>query len=192
MVFAIAAAWVAFGIAAALVMHRRGHDTFSWAVLFIVLGPLALPVAVSVDRHPPPEPEPPGGNRSGALDALVAHDGTAPADAALDAALSVFGAALTSVTIAAVVDAEAVTTVRGRTTIEEAERRLSSVARRAADVVQAPVDTIVLHGEPAHTLERFAADHGYEVIVAGSHCATSKRLAAGSSVPVLIGPAVRT
>ncbi len=46
--------WVAFGGAAAATMHRRGRDTFAWAAVFLALGPLALPLAMSAERRPPP------------------------------------------------------------------------------------------------------------------------------------------
>lgn len=191
--FAIAAAWLAVGALAVAAMHRRGHDVFGWAILFLFLGPIAIPLAVSADRHPPPEPGRPAA--PGDFDVLVAHDGSAQADAALDCVLALCPQA-TSLTLAAVVDLEAPSTVRGRGTIEEAQDRLNQVARRVEFAASCPVHTVVLHGEPARTLESYAAAHGYELIVAASGAAGAthtqrglvRRLASGSSIPVLVGP----
>jgi hypothetical protein len=188
----IAAAWFAVGALAVVAMHRRGHDVFSWVVLFLFLGPLAIPLAVSADRHPPPEPDRPAG--PGALDILVSHDGSAQADAALDCVLALCPNA-TSLTLAAVVDLEAPTTAAGRDTIDEAHRRLSQAAHRVERAARCPVHTVVLHGEPARTLESFAAEHTYQLIVAANgnagahaHRGFVRRLAASSAVPVLLGP----
>lgn len=188
---AIAAGWVALGGLAVAAMRRRGHDTFSWAVLFVFLGPLALPLAISSDRHrptEPPRPLPPGG-----LDVLVSHDGTADAHAALDAALGLLGKHMTSMTLAAVVDLEAPSTVRGRETQREAQERLDALAGQLASRTTAPVGTVILFGEAATALQHYAVENGYEVIVTGSVTAKSHvrpRRAAHtrSSVPVLIGP----
>lgn len=198
MLLAIAVAWIAVGAALVFVMHRRGHDVFSWSLLFLVLGPLAIPLAISAERHVPPEP--PGSEHDGELDVLVAHDGSPQASAALDTAVTMFGSDMTSMTLAAVVPVEATTTVQGRTVVQEAQAWLDEAARRVASAVDAPVDTIVLHGPPAEVLERFARDHAYEVIVVGSrpprrtgHVGArdvAKKLSAGASVPVLVGPSL--
>ena len=195
-VLIIATAWVAAGLVAAVVMRRRGHDTFSWAFLFLFLGPLALPIAVSADRHPSPEPE--SSFHAGDLDVLVAHDGSAQATSALDSVVELLGRRITSLTLAAVVDAEAPTTIQGKQTLRDAHEKLQLVVDRMSATMSVSVDSVVLHGEPAHTLEVFAKEHGYELIVAGStgtgrtHViagSVAKRLSKGMSVPVLIGPA---
>lgn len=196
MLVALAVAWLAVGVVTVVVMHRRGHDVFSWSLLFLVLGPLAVPLAVSAERHVPPEP--PRSDHDGRLDVLVAHDGSAEASAALDAAVTMLGTEMTSLTLAAVVPVEATTTVQGRAVIDDAQARLDEAARRVA-AVGAPVDTIVLHGPPAEVLDRFARDHAYEVIVVGSrprrasHVGApdvARKLSAGASVPVLVGPSL--
>lgn len=190
---AIAAGWVAIGAVAVLLMRRRGHDAFAWAVLFLVLGPIAVPIAISSDRHrpdEPPRPLPPGD-----LDVLVSHDGSPDAHAALDAALSLLGQQATSITLAAVVDLEAPSTVRGRDAHREAQQRLDAVARDVATRTSAPVATVVLLGEPATTLVNYAIDNNYGIIVAGSRhgekLLVGRRRTGGrhKSVPVLIGPA---
>lgn len=199
LLLAVIVTWVAFGAIAVLVLRHRGHDPFGWAIVFLILGPLAVPLAVSADRHPPPEP--PISARAGHLDVLVAHDGSAEASTALDAALVLLGDQLTSLTLADVVDAEASTTVGGQDIMRAAEERLDGLARRVAATTSAPVDTVVLYGVPARALDQFAAHHGYDLIVAcrgGGHGASrlvrrglAQRLAARASVPVLTVPAAR-
>lgn len=195
MIVAIVVAWVAMGAIAVAVMGRRGHDTFAWTVMFLFLGPLALPLAVTSDRHRPSPPV--AARHEGGLDVLVAHDGSPEDDAALEVALKIFGGQLTSLTVAAVVDLEAPTTVRGRETQRKAQERLDSLAEKAAASTTAPVDTVILFGEPSHALQHFAAEHGYELIVAGTRSSghaplakrkVAQRLATAAYVPVLIGP----
>jgi nucleotide-binding universal stress UspA family protein len=189
-------AWLATGAVPVAIMHRRGHDTFAWAWLFLVLGPLALPLAISADRHRPPQPAAP--SHDGALDALVVHDGSTEAEAALQATLILLGQHLTSLTLAAVLDFEATTTVRGQEAEREEQQRLHALARTVGLRAKAPIDTVVLFGE-AHALQHFAGQHGYELIVAGSRMARRMHLgsrpardrATETSIPVLIGPRSR-
>jgi hypothetical protein len=177
-------------------MHRRGHDTFAWAWLFLIWGPLTLPLAISADRHRPPQPRAP--IHEGALDVLVVHDGSAGADAALHATLSLLGQHLTSLTLAVVLDLEATTTMRGRETQRDEQERLDAIARTVGGRAKAPVDTMVLMGDVRHATQRFAGQHGYELIVAGSHIARRMHLGgrpardlAAETIPVLIGPGKR-
>ena len=185
--------WITFGAVAVAIMHRRGHDTFSWAVLFLFLGPIALPVAISSERNHPVEPSRP--LPPGELDLRVWHDGTADAQAALDSALHWFGPRLTSVTVATVVDFEASSTVRGQETQHVAQEQRDAIAGDVATKTKAPVATVVLYGEPASAIQHFAAENGFELIVAGhgssrrSLVGHARQRAASRSVPVLIGPA---
>lgn len=185
------AAWLTTGAIAVAIMHRRGHDTFAWAWLFLFWGPLTLPLAISADRHRPPEPDAPP--HEGALDVLVAHDGTPDASRALGTVLDLLGKHLTSLTLASVLDLDAPTTAGGQAEREEKDR-LDTLARSLGEQGGQPVDTVVLFGETAHALQHFASQHGYELIVAGSHMAKrtrhiSKDASADTSVAVLIGPA---
>ena len=188
-------AWLVFGALAVAVMRSRGHDAFNWAVLFLFLGPLALPVALSTDRHRPPAPV--ASDHDGELDVLVVHDGSADAAAAMEAALELLGGQMTSLTLAAVLDLEAPSTVRGRDEQRQTQERLDVIAHEIAATTGAPVDSVILFGEPNVVLQHFAAQHGYELIVAGSHLGGRSRLAerraagkmpAHARVPVLLGP----
>lgn len=187
--------WLAIGAVSVAVMHRRGHDAFAWAVPFLFLGPLAVPVALSSDRHRPVEPArplPPGD-----LDVLAFCDGSEDAAAGLDTALKVVGDRATSITLAAVVDFEAATTVRGRETQRGAQNRLDDVARQLGSRTSSAVATVVLFGEPKQALQHYASTNGFELIVTGSHILgrswlgrTSVTSVSGTelSVPVLVGP----
>jgi nucleotide-binding universal stress UspA family protein len=190
----IAVGWFATGAIAVAVLRHRGHDAFAWAVVFLFMGPVALPAALSADRHRPPEPG--ASTHEGRFDVLVAHDGSADAAASAEAALDLVGAQMTSLTFAAVLDLEATSTVRGREEQALTQARLDTLAREAES--SAPVDTVILFGEPIQALQHYAAQHGYELIVAGSHVAGRSRLgsrqavwklATQSPVPVLLGPA---
>lgn len=196
MLFFLAAAWITVGVIGVGVMRHRGHDTFAWALLFLVLGPLAVPLAISSDRSRPPEPELP--SHDGSLDVLVACNGSAEHAPAIQAALRLVAERITSVTVATVVDLEAPTTVRGRETQREADDCLGAIARALSPLTDAPVDTVILYGQPKDTLQRFAAEHGYELIIADEQVDTGlsrprHRFAPRppAAVPVLIAPASR-
>lgn len=194
----VIAVWLAIGAVAVVILRRKGHDAFSWMLLFTVLGPVAVPLAISVHRHPPGES---GGHpHGGRFDVLVDHDGSPAADRALASALDLFGEQMTSLTLAAVVDLEAATTVRGHLTESEEQARLEGVASGLI-VACGPVETVVLHGCPADALAHFAAEHGYELVVVGADerpawrrvvaGSASHGLASATPVPIFVGPAAR-
>ena len=69
----LAIVWLLVGSLIAFFMARRGHASFTWWVVGVVLGPLAVPIAIAADRRPPGpgrviEPGRPG---SGPVDVLV-------------------------------------------------------------------------------------------------------------------------
>lgn len=183
----IIAGWLLIGAVTGFVMARRGHDMYSWFFLALVMGPLAIPLAVSASRHHPVDVLP--DREKGEFDVLVALDGSPASAAALDVALPVIRPKATSVTLAAVLDFDATTSVRGHQAEQTARALLDDTARRVAESVRVPVDTVVLHGVAAQRLSEYAAESGYELIVAGNRGAIARRLAACSRVPVLIGPA---
>ena len=194
----ILAVWLAIGAGAVIIMRRKGHDAFSWTILFMFLGPLAVPLAISAYRHPPQDAT--GQDHGGAFDVLIAHDGSPAASAALASALDLFGSQMTSLTLAAIVDIEAATTVRGHETEREEQARLDRLAGELA-LPCGRVETVILHGDPAHVLCRCAAEDGYELVVVPA-CDGDRwrriltgnvahRLSATTPVPVLVGPAAR-
>ena len=48
---ALAATWVGVGLLLIWVMGGHGHDPFAWWLLGTLLGPLALPLAISAERR---------------------------------------------------------------------------------------------------------------------------------------------
>jgi nucleotide-binding universal stress UspA family protein len=194
----VLAVWLTIGAGAVIIMRRKGHDAFSWTILFLFLGPLAVPLAVSAHRHPPQDAT--RQDHGGALDVLIAHDGSPAASAALASAVELFGSRMTSLTLAAIVDIEAATTVRGHDTESETQARLDRVAGELA-LPCGPVETVILHGDPAHVLARCAAEDGYELVVVPACDGprwrriltgnVAHRLPATTSVPVLVGPAAQ-
>lgn len=185
--------WLAFGALATVVMRRRGHDSFTWAVLFLFLGPLAFAVASGrATNSPVPQPT----ARLGALDILIADDGSPNAREAVDVVLSTLSGLPSSFTIATVIDLDAAGTIRGAQAEVEAREHQDATRARIQARTSAPVDVLLLRGPAAATLEDFAATYGYELIVVGSRGRGASRalvgsvaehLVAHSRVPVLVG-----
>jgi nucleotide-binding universal stress UspA family protein len=171
----LAATWVGVGVLLALIMGRHGHDPFAWWLLGILLGPLALPLAVSADRQGERawlvRAERPG---RGPVDVLVGLDGSPEAAAALAAALDLLGPELER---------------QGRL----AQLRLST-GEHSLDDAWAPA-LVLAAGRPADVLSRLAAEGGYDLLVVGGRGtglskvllgSTATTLAAKAKVPVLV------
>lgn len=193
--------WLVIGVATAVVMGRRGHDPFTWLLVGVLLGPLAVPPAVAASRHPGltvPRRLLAGAPASGRVDVLVGIDGSVQAAAALDAALDVLGARLGRLTLGAVTDVDATVAheqqeVRLR---QELERQaVRAQARLAAEGVQVTPELLLLRGRPARALLEQAAAGGYGLLAVGTRGAgltprllgsVAESLAAGTTVPVLL------
>jgi nucleotide-binding universal stress UspA family protein len=194
---AVVVTWFVIGLVLAVVMGRRGHAPFSWFVLGTLLGPLALVLALDAARRerraagPAPAPEP---ARAGGLAVLAGVDGSAESLAALDAACRILGPRIARLTLAGVVTYDAAES--GLAVEREAVgRALDEAAARAAALGPR---TVVLVGRPDEALARYAAEGGYDLVVVGRRGrgrsravlgSVASRLAAGTPVPVLIGPA---
>jgi nucleotide-binding universal stress UspA family protein len=194
------------GLVLAIVMGRLGHSPFAWGVLGLVLGPIALLLALVAARN---EPAParlvasgiPG---SGPVDVLVGVDGSPESAAATTAALDLLGSRvgrLTLVAVAEVDDSVAGRQERARLR-EELERQAEAVRvwlredHPPAKAVRPVIPELVLReGQPAATLDRIAGEDGYGLLVVGARGAglssvllgsVATRLAARASVPVLV------
>jgi nucleotide-binding universal stress UspA family protein len=202
---ALAATWVGVGLLLALVMGRHGHDPFAWWLLGILLGPLALPLAVSAERR--------RGERAwlvragrpgrGPVDVLVGLDGSGEATAALAAVLDLLGPRLGRLTLATVIHLDASVDhdralARARAELERQGRlvqlRLSTGQHGPDDGRRVP-RLVVVAGHPAQALARLAAEGGYDLLVVGGRGAglsrvllgsTATTLAAQAKVPVLV------
>ena len=199
------ATFVCIGFVLALVMGRLGHSPFAWGVLGLVLGPIALLLALAAARN---EPSParlvasgvPGG---GPVDVLVGIDGSRESAAATTAALGLLGGRVGRLTLVAVTEID--DSVAGR----QEQARLREELERQAEVVRVwlreqhlpvqavPVipELVLRSGQPAAILDRIAAEDGYSLLVVGARGAglssvllgsVATRLAARASVPVLV------
>ena len=193
-------AWAAIGVVVAFLMRRRGHDLFVWLVLGVALGPLVVPLAVERARfHSAAEhqsrgaPTPPHVG----FDLVAGIDGSQEAIDAVNAALTLFGDQVSSLTIATVVDYDAKDSVTGREIQAEARDLLDEVDPL---IRYEPLDKVVLFGRADNALAEFARTSGMELIVVGArgHGATealfgsiTSRLVGGTEVPVFVGPAAQ-
>ena len=196
--------WVVIGVAAAIVMGRRGHAPYSWALMGAVLGPLVVPLMISAtrrertsptaaSRHPDVARTDPA--RDG-LDLLVGIDGSDQSMGALRRAIELFGPFATRVTIATVLDYDAGLANAPRGEQERAREILASAARLAAGLLGREPDTVVLTGRPDEALVRHAREGDALLVVAPRGKGASRvlfgsvasRLARGVDVPVAILP----
>jgi nucleotide-binding universal stress UspA family protein len=201
----LAAVWVGVGLLLALVMGRHGHDPFAWWLLGTLLGPLALPLAISAQRRRRGQAWLVRSGRpgQGPVDVLVGLDGSGEATAALAAALELLGPRLGRLTLVTVLELDAsVEHDRAQAQARAGlERRGRLVQLRLATGQHGPDDgrrvpqLVLAAGHPAQVLSRLAAEGGYDLLVVGSRGAgpskvllgsTATSLAAHAKVPVLV------
>lgn len=209
------ATFVCIGFVLAIVMGRLGHSPFAWGLAGLVLGPIALLLALVAarDQQTWSRLVAAGVAGSGPVDVLVGIDGSPESAAATTAALGLLGNRVGRLTLVAVSELDA--SVAGR----QEQQRLRHELERQAEAVrlwlrehrqheqgsrgaQPVVPELVLRsGQPAAVLDRIAAEDGYGLLVVGARGAglssvvlgsVATRLAARASVPVLvIGEQVR-
>lgn len=202
----VAIVWLVVGGAVGVIEARRGGWRHGW-VVSAVFGPFAIPLALQRRHQAPPEAAvlAPSRARRGRVDVLVGVDGSEASMAAATTALWLFGPRVRRVTLAAVLDVDtarphADDTMYPEPWPEERAARAHLEAATAALHRQFGVEpgSVVLAGTPAETLERYAVDEGYEVLVVGCRGrglsklllgSTASRLARKTDVPVLLIPA---
>jgi len=200
------------GFVLAIVMGRLGHSPYAWGLLGLVLGPIALLLAlVEVRRERPwwTRLVASGNPGRGPADVLVGIDGSPESAAAATAALELLGDRVGRLTLVAVTEVD--DSVAGR----EERERLRQELERQAEAVRAwlrerdvPVqakqlvpELQLMSGPAARILDAIAAEDGYGLLVVGARGAgmssvllgsVATKLAARASVPVLvIGDQVR-
>lgn len=205
MVLVVIALWLLIGVAVAAVESRRGHWRKVW-VVGPVLGPFAVPLAVAArgsERSPFPRLVKAGGIGRGSRDVLVALDGSEASIAAAHEAVTLLGSDLHTLTLATVLDFDADDPPEGAHWSDEVEARtaLATMARAIERKVGVEPSTVLLFGPPAVAIATYAADGGYDLVVAGRRglgrsksvlgsCAS--RLAGNCPVPVLLVPPTLT
>lgn len=194
----IAGSWALVGVAASIVMGRRGHSPFTWLLLGAILGPLAIPLALLAlrdERRDPrvkARPLREGTLGSGTVDVLVGIDGSVQSSAALRAATDLFAERIGRLTLAGVIDYDIA--ISGRTWDTE-RLATETLERSAASVGVMGVGTVLLVGQPAAALMTHAVEGGYDVLLVGrrGHGAskallgsTAMRLVNTAEIPVLV------
>jgi nucleotide-binding universal stress UspA family protein len=190
-VAAVIAAWLAIGVALAVVMGRRGHDSVAWFVVGTLMGPFAVLLAVDAWRHGEESQADTVGagaaRGGGAVDVLVGYDASAESAAALEAVISVLGERIGRLGVATVVPYG---------DIPERERAATDRLRRLADESSVRVTRLeVLRGHPSEALRHCAVTEGYDMIAVGARGSgitkavlgsAATELARDSEVPVLV------
>ena len=174
------ATFACIGFVLAIVMGRLGHSPYAWGLLGLLLGPIALLLALVEVRNERPwwtrlvASGDPGG---GPVDVLVGIDGSPESAAATTAALELLGGRVGRLTLVAVTDLD--DSYAGR----EERLRLQGELERQAESVRdwlwerdGPVHaepTVVpelklMAGRPATVLDTIAAEDGYDLLVVGA------------------------
>lgn len=192
-------AWVSFGPVLAVLMGRRGHSPWTWGILGIFLGPLAVPVALDAHRRRrqailAASAAASGPERPGPLSVLAGIDGSDEARVAVSRAVDLLGGRIGRLTLVTVIDYDTAEGPWRFADAEAAARRWMAEARTVVPHIE-PEEYIVV-GEPAQALERMASEGRYQLLVVGSRGrglsryllgSVAQSLAATSPVPVLIG-----
>jgi nucleotide-binding universal stress UspA family protein len=174
------ATFACIGLVLAIVMGRLGHSAFAWGLLGLLLGPIALLLALVEVRNERPwwtrlvASGDPGG---GPVDVLVGIDGSPESAAATTAALELLGGRVGRLTLVAVADLD--DSYAGR----EERARLQGELKRQAEAVRAwlqerdgpvPAKQMVvpelklMAGRPASILDTIAGEDGYDLLVVGA------------------------
>jgi nucleotide-binding universal stress UspA family protein len=174
-VLVIGVTWLTIGIALSVLMGRRGFDAYGWFVLGLILGPLALVMAVYAVRHDTeaaPEVLAQAPRLEGPVDVLVGFDGSDESRAALDSASNLFGSRVGRLTVACAVPHSC------GWDIERQGR--ASLRAAAAQVAPRDVGLELIHGRPDEALTELARKAGYDVLVVGTRGAGLSKQVLGS------------
>jgi nucleotide-binding universal stress UspA family protein len=189
----LAATWLVGGFIVAVFMRRAGRDFHLWLVLGVLLGPFAGLFAPEDGRRTGSVRGAPR-HRSGEFDVIAGIDGSPESVAALQAAVSLFGNRMSSLTLASVLDKDSSGSFSGMSDQVEACEEL----RRCAGHIEfEPVEIELLYGPPARALANFAEEQGVELIVVGARGhgmsralfgSVTRDLVGRSDVPIFVGP----
>jgi nucleotide-binding universal stress UspA family protein len=169
----VVAVFVLIGAATAVVMGRRGHDPWMWGVLGALFGPLVVPLAISGNRRDADTTE--ISLRTGVASAnhvavLAGVDGSPESIAATRAAVDLMADRLGSLTLATVVDLDAIDAInanRSEPSVFERDAQ-ALLDRAAAQIGAANPATVILGGRPDEALATYARRHDIDVIAIGA------------------------
>jgi nucleotide-binding universal stress UspA family protein len=190
-------AWMSFGVLLALVMGRRGHAPAAWGVLGMMLGPLAVPIALDVarrHRRPAVKTLAAGEPVREGIAVLAGIDGSEEAVLALRRAVTLLGSRIGRLAVVTVLPYDAEDDPVVLESDQTRARLWMSAAREAAPGVAA--EEYLVTGRPAKVLADLAESDDFDVIVVGARGrgmsprlfgSVAGALAHSSPVPVLIG-----
>ncbi|MGI9606295.1 MAG: universal stress protein [Acidimicrobiales bacterium] len=187
-------AWIAVGLAIAVIGRRAGHNLAVFSTFGVMLGPLSLLFLARAVAQPtvPPSVRRIGAPGAGWIDVLVGVDGSPESTASATACLATLGESIRRSSIAVVLDAE---TAERPGALYSAEQAASRATAFAAFEPWDP-DLVDLGGRPDWALLDHARAESFDLIVIGhprSDLArvllgsTASRLIESSEIPVLVG-----
>ncbi len=190
-------AWMSFGLLLAMVMGRRGHAPGAWGILGMMLGPLAVPIALDVarrHRRPAVKKLAAGDPSHQGLAVLAGIDGSEESQLALRRAVKLLGSRMGRLAVVTVLPYDAEDDPVVLESDETQARLWMRLAREAAPGI-AP-EEYILTGRPPKVLADLAESDRFDVIVVGARGhgmsprlfgSVAGALAQVSPVPVLIG-----
>lgn len=204
-------AWLGFNLLfatlSAFCANRWGRDAFGWLLIGAVLGPFAFLVLLGLRRDDLRRKRPvladtsSSGERRG-IKALVAIDGSANSDRALDWIVGHLGGAVSEVTVATILPIERADAIReaddspGKGVLQtEIEAKVESACRRLR-TARIPCRPVTRFGEASSEILAEANDGVYDLIVVGRRGlggvaklvlgSVSEKVVKGAAQPVIV------
>lgn len=195
--------WLVCGVAASLVLGRRGHDPYPWALMGAALGPLVVPLVLQARKGERMEELVVGRglDGSGPVDVVAGIDGSTTSTLAVDRAVQLLGPRIGRLELVSVLTFGGLTTASigaDHDRRDHATAQLAKAAAQAEATIGRTVGQTLLTGDPAHALDDHARSGGYDLVVLGNRGSgattallgsVALELAGSSSTPLLIVPA---